>query len=47
LQGMPENESLYFEKLVQISKKIKITKLYRPKDILIEQTQQQLKNYLR
>jgi hypothetical protein len=47
MHGMPENESLYFEKLVQISKKIKITKLYRPKDILIEQTQQQLKNYLR
>ncbi len=46
LQGMPENEALYFEKLVEVSKNIKMTKLYRPKDFLIEQTQSHLKKYL-
>ncbi len=46
MQGMPENEAYYFKNLVEISKNITITKLYRPKDIAIEQTQQQLKKYL-
>ncbi len=46
LQGMPENELFYFEKLVEISKSIKITKLLRPKTIPIKQTQHQLKKYL-
>ena len=46
LDGMPENEAFYFKKLVEISKSTKITKLLRPKDIPIEQTQHQLKKYL-
>ncbi len=47
MQGMPENEAYYFKNLVEMSKNITITKLYRPKDIPIEQTQQQLKKYLK
>ena len=47
LHGMPENERLYFEKLVQISRNTKITRLLRPKNIPIEQTQQQIQNHLR
>ena len=46
LDGMPENEAFYFKKLVEVSKSTKITKLFRPKDIPIEQTQHQLKKYL-
>ena len=46
LQGMPENEILYFKKLVEISKNIKMTKLYRPKGFPIERTQSHLKKYL-
>ena len=46
LHGMPENEALYFKNLVEISKNIKITKLFRPMDIPIEKTQHQLKEYL-
>jgi hypothetical protein len=46
LQGMPENEECYFGKLVEISKNVKITRLSRPRDVPIEQTQLQLKQYL-
>lgn len=46
LLGMPENEAFYFKKLVEISKNIKITKLFRPKDIPIDQTKYKLKEYL-
>ena len=46
LQGMPENELFYFKKLVEISKNIKITKLFRPKTIPVLQTQDILKKYL-
>ena len=46
MQGMPENESLYFKDLVEISKRVKITKLFRQKDIPIEQTKSHLEKYL-
>jgi hypothetical protein len=46
LQGMPENELFYFKKLVEISKNIKITKLFRPKTIPVLQTHDILKKYL-
>lgn len=46
LHGMRENEVFYFNNLVEISKTIKIIKLFRPKDIPIEQTKKKLKEYL-
>jgi hypothetical protein len=46
LQGMPENEGFYFDRLVEISKNIRITKLYRPMDIPIERTKNKLMAYL-
>ncbi len=46
LQGMPENEILYFKKLIEVSKNIKMTKLYRPEDFPIERTQSHLKKYM-
>ncbi len=47
LLGMPENEIFYFNKLVEISKSIKITRLFRPKDIPIEQTKNALMEYMK
>jgi hypothetical protein len=46
MQGMPENEACYFKNLAEISKNIKITKLFRPKNIPIEQTKNRLIEYL-
>ena len=46
LLGMPENEVFYFDKLAEVSKKIKITKMYRPKEMAIEHTKGELIRYL-
>lgn len=46
LNGMPENEVFYFNKLVEISNSIKITKLFRPKNIPIEQTKNALIKFM-
>jgi hypothetical protein len=46
LLGMPENELYYFKNLVEMSKSIKVTKLFRPNNIAIQQTKNTLKEYL-
>jgi serine kinase of HPr protein (carbohydrate metabolism regulator) len=46
IQGMPENEGFYFKNLAEVSKNIKITKLFRPKNVPIEQTKNRLIEYL-
>ncbi|NBB22952.1 hypothetical protein GVN20_26585 [Runella sp. CRIBMP] len=42
LQGMPESEAVYLTQLIAISQTVKITKVYRPADISIEQLRLEL-----
>jgi hypothetical protein len=37
LQGMAENEQVYFKQLVEISKEVRIVRVFRPAEITIEQ----------
>ena len=46
IQGMPENEAVFFQNLAQISNQIKVVKILRPKAISIKKMKKQLENYL-
>jgi hypothetical protein len=37
LQGMPENEAVYFQQLIEISRGVEIARIVRPSNITIEQ----------
>ncbi|RDB04328.1 hypothetical protein [Runella aurantiaca] len=46
LQGMPESEASYLKKLITISQTVKITKIYRPTGISIEQLRLELEKHI-
>ena len=46
LQGMPENEPVYFRNLVDISNSVKVFNVRRPKDIRVKEMMERVKNYI-
>jgi hypothetical protein len=46
IQGMPENEALFFSQLVSISQQVRMTRVLRPKNIPIQETKAYLVDYL-
>lgn len=46
LKGMPENETLFFQQLADLSSMVSVTRIKRPKDILINHLMELIKKYI-